>query len=108
MGVRFLALVAIFCTLLVPRMACAEIEISLDAQPVRSVLFLRQPSLTSVVIVLQEPPAFSAPLPYPGGCFNCSTLPSNRSNAATSIFRSHAVEQNLYKENSGSQILYIH
>jgi hypothetical protein len=108
MGVKTLAIVSMFCAALAAGTAEAEIEISPDAPAVKSPLFLRNPPSTSVVILLQEAPAISVPTPYPGGCFNCSTLPSNRSNATDSIFRSHALSQKLFKPDSGSQILYFH
>ena len=107
MGTPCLTLVAVIAVCFGSSVIAGEIEISPNVAPERSPLFLRNPAPSSVVIVLQEPPHISLPLPFPGGCFNCSTLRSNHSNLAESIFRSHAMSQKLYDPDTGSRIFYI-
>ena len=55
------------------------------------------------VIILQYE-LQSRPAPFPGGCFNCSTLQSNQNNSSYGLSRSHDFSQDLY---SGSGQRYI-
>jgi len=55
------------------------------------------------VIILQYEPQ-SRPAPFPGGCFNCSTLRSNQNASSLGLSRSHDFSQDLY---SGSGQRYI-
>lgn len=107
MAAKIWAFVAFLAAISILRAEAGEIEISPEAMTAQSPLFLRNQPSSTMVILLQEPAYYSALSHYPAGCFNCGTLPSNRSNLSSGFYRSHSMSQDLYKPNPGAQILYI-
>jgi hypothetical protein len=61
---------------------------------------MQQPALAPFTILYLGTQRYedvgSYPLPFPGGCFNCPTTPSNQDNVARSLFRAHAFSQKFF------------
>lgn len=107
MRIAFIAAVCAVTMLAAPA-ARAEIEITppQEPTPLRVKPDLSQPGWGQTIIILREPESY--PSPYPGGCFNCSTLNSNQDAVSRSLGRSHSFGQKLYKvrpDNSNTILL---
>lgn len=105
-----IAFIAAVCavTMVAAGGARAEIEVSPEQQatPLRIKPETTQPGWGQTIIILREAPE-SLPAPYPGGCFNCSTLYSNQDVVSRSLGRSHALGQKLYKARPDQTILLL-
>ena len=84
----------------------ARIEISPPADPAPLRLSGAQVREAPNVIVIQEDLTITTPQPFPGGCFNCGTLRSNRDNNAYLLGRSHRFSRNLHDSN-GQRIILL-
>ncbi|MBF0560513.1 MAG: hypothetical protein HQL37_00585 [Alphaproteobacteria bacterium] len=81
--------------------ATADVETPLRIKPDSG----QQPAFNSTIIILRE--SGSVPAPYPGGCFNCSTLRSNGTAVDHSLERGHSFSQKLYQAQPTQTILLV-
>jgi hypothetical protein len=109
---RLLLLAALLASAAQPARARIETEAAPAAEEAAPIL--RLPPLTAAqaqplppTSVVVEQLEYRAPAPFPGGCFNCSTLGSNQDNVGGMLSRAHGFSQNLYGTNVGKKAVFV-